>query len=205
MCEVLERALKNLISGLISRQSSERTAAQQLLSAGWDFNPGEMPPQKTLARAIAAGHAGVLEYMGQPHRGSCHVPHDHAVHRYCRHGAWHLRNAVKLPWQRSAHAWWLEQVCPCPLRIVVSEFHPASAADEMRRTLEPAMNEWLGSYIAQQPACQCIPLLRLGSVLGEQGLPVEVMAVLYHDQATCAVPSEPIVTRVDARSMEAES
>jgi len=145
MCEVVERALKNLISGLFSRPSSAGTAAQQLLTAGWEFIRGEMPPQMTLASAIAAGQAGVLEYMGQPHRGSCHVPHDHAVHRYCRHGAWHLRDAVTWPWQRSAHTRWLEEVCPCPLRIVVSEFHPVGAADKMRRTLEPPMNEWLGS------------------------------------------------------------
>lgn len=103
---------------------------------------------------------------------------------------------MKFPWQRSAHLGWLDQVCACPLRMVVSEFHPVSVADKTRKDWEPEMNGWLNRYLALQPDCTCTPLLRLGTVIGEQGRPIQLLAVIYHDADICPNRAEPIETQV---------
>jgi hypothetical protein len=82
--------------------------------------------------------------------------------------------------------------------MVVTEFHPLEAANQERQTWEPEMNAWLEDYLAAQSDCSCVPLLRLGSVLDDQGQVVHVLAVLYHDPTSCSVRAEPVETLVGA-------
>lgn len=175
------------------------SVTRELVKAGWEFNPGVAWPGAVAARVVAAGHAGVLEYVGRPHRGRCEVPHDHTVTRYCSHGVWRHEKRASLPWTRAKQISLLGEVCPCPLRMIVSEFHPVTAADELRRTWQPETRAWLGDYLARQPDCACTPLLRLVTPLGSDGQPLEVLAIVIHDARRCPVRSEMVTTTVSPK------
>jgi hypothetical protein len=173
------------------------SATRELMNAGWQFHPGVAWPGTVAARVVAAGHAGVLEYVGRPHEGRCEIPHDHTVTRYCSHGVWRCETASAWPWTRAKQARLLGEVCPHPLRMIVSEFHPVTAADDLRRTWQPEMRAWLGDYLSQQPNCACTPILRLGSSLGPDGQPEEALAVVVHDGRRCSIRGEPVTTPVN--------
>lgn len=166
-------------------------ATRELMKAGWEFNPGVAWPRAVAARVVAAGHAGVLEYVGRPHDGRCEVPHYHTVTHYCSHGVWRHEKGASLPWTRAKQTSLLGEVCPCPLRRIVSEFHQVTAADELRRTWHLEMRAWLDDYLARQPDCACTPLLLLETPLGSNGQPLEVLAIVTHDARPCPVRIEP--------------
>lgn len=74
--------------------------------------------------------------------------------------------------------------------------NPVSAADDVRRTMHPEMRTWLGKYLARQPACGCPPLLRLGTSLGADGQPSEMVVVIIHDGTRCPLSGEPVTIPV---------
>jgi hypothetical protein len=166
-------------------------ARRELTKAGWEFFPGATWPSSVAAHVIAAGHAGVLEYIGHAD------DHRHTITRYCTHGVWRYEPRFSLPWAREKQIRQLEATCPCPLRMLVSEFYPASSADGLRRTWRPEMRAWLGAYLARQRECgKCTPTLRLATELSADGQPIEAFAILVHDEARCPVRSELVTTRL---------
>lgn len=174
------------------------SVVRELMKAGWDFFPDRAWPSAVAQGVVAAGHAGVLEYVGRPHGGRCEIPHDHTITRYCSHGVWRREKASALPWRRANQVRLLGDVCSHPLRMIVSEFHPVRAADEVRRTWQPEMRAWLADYLSRQPDCACTPLIRLGTPLGPDGEPVEVWAIVVHDVSRCPIRGEMVSSTVSS-------
>jgi hypothetical protein len=165
-------------------------AARELIKAGWAFYAGAAWPSAVAAGVTADGHAGVLEYVGRAHAGHCEAPHDHTITRYCGHGVWRREKGSALPWTRAKQVRLLGEVCAHPLRMIVSEFHPVQAAGEISRTWEPEMRAWLNDYVSRQRECACTPLIRLGTPLGSDGQPVEVLAIVVHEAERCPIPGQ---------------
>jgi hypothetical protein len=172
--------------------------ARSLLAAGWLFDPAASPlGSTTIARAIEEGHAGLLEATNRPHGGPCPALHGHRIHRYCRHGGWLQVRPSRLPWRRAAQRRWLENVCTCRIGVVVSEYHPVSAANQMRRELEPAMRAWVDRYLAGDPrGCRCVPTLRAVTLLDERGAPSQLAMLLWHESDRCPIRREPVEAAV---------
>jgi hypothetical protein len=166
------------------------SAERELLKSGWDFYPDTAWPSLVAASVVAAGHAGVLEFIGRAHAGPCEIPHYHTITRYCSHGVWRREKGSALPWRRAKEVRLLGEVCAHPLRMIVSEFHPVQAAGEVSRTWKPEMRAWLGDYLSRQPDCACTPLIRLGTPFGSDGQPVELLAIVIHDADRCPIRAE---------------
>jgi hypothetical protein len=171
-------------------------ASRQLRTAGWLFVPGSVWPGRVAKRVVDAGNAGVLEYVGRQHAGKCAIPHDHTLTRYCRHGVWRRTTTATLPWTRDRQTRLLNDVCSCPMRMIVSEFHPITASQEVSQGWDSRLRAWLEGYLTQQPSCLCPPYLRLGTALGEDGQADEMFAVLVHDPSTCQFSPEAASTFV---------
>lgn len=177
----------------------DHDVSRRLTAAGWSFTPENRTPYRVVASAVAEGGAAIVESIYRDHRGRCEIPHhSHLIFRVCRHGTWAKEARRAMPWERARQVRLLGDVCSCPLRRFLNEFHPLTAAAEWRRSLATSMDAWLADFLAQQPPCSCVPLLAIASEIGVDGRATEIIAVLSHESGRCAARGEPAGVLVTA-------